>query len=162
MSGSVNKAILIGRAGKDPVIRTAQDGRKIATLSIATSDRWTDKASGERKEKTAWHSVVVFNEHLVKVVEQYVKKGVNLYVEGSIQTRKYSDQSGTERYVTEIVLQGFNATLTMLDSPKSENDGGYLRDDKPAAQSKPANGGGFGGAGAKPFDDEIPFAAEVR
>jgi single-strand DNA-binding protein len=163
MAGSVNKVILVGNMGRDPEIRTTQGGQKIANLRIATSESWKDKNSGERKEKTEWHSVVCFNEHLVRVIEQYVKKGAKVYVEGSLQTRKWQDQAGNDRYSTEVVLQAFNGTLTILDSPKSESDGGYLRDDKPAAQSKPANGGGgFGGAGAKPFDDEIPFAAEVR
>lgn len=119
MAGSVNKAILIGNLGKDPEIRRTQDGRPIANLSIATSETWRDKSSGERKEKTEWHRVVVFSEGLCKVAEQYLKKGSKIYVEGSIQTRKWTDQSGVEKYSTEIVLNGFNAVLTILDSPRS-------------------------------------------
>lgn len=116
MSGSINKVILIGNLGADPEIRKTQDGRSIANLRIATSDSWRDKNSGERKEKTEWHRVVVFNEGLVKVIEQYVKKGAKLYIEGSLTTRKWVDQAGVEKYSTEIVLQGFNSVLTMLDS----------------------------------------------
>ncbi|MFF2320425.1 single-stranded DNA-binding protein [Agrobacterium sp. NPDC058088] len=115
MAGSVNKVILIGNVGADPEIRRTQDGRPIANLRIATSETWRDRNSGERKEKTEWHTVVVFNEGLCKVVEQYVKKGAKLYIEGQLQTRKWQDQTGNDRYSTEIVLQGFNSTLTMLD-----------------------------------------------
>jgi len=115
MAGSVNKVILIGNVGADPELRRTQDGRPIANLRIATSETWRDRNSGERKEKTEWHTVVVFNEGLCKVVEQYVKKGAKLYIEGALQTRKWQDQSGNDRYSTEIVLQGFNSTLTMLD-----------------------------------------------
>ena len=115
MAGSVNKVILIGNVGADPEIRRTQDGRPIANLRIATSESWRDRNSGERKEKTEWHTVVVFNEGLCKVVEQYVKKGAKLYIEGQLQTRKWQDQTGNDRYSTEIVLQGFNSTLTMLD-----------------------------------------------
>ena len=114
MAGSVNKVILVGNLGKDPEIRRTQDGRPIANLSVATSESWRDKATGERKEKTEWHRVVIFNEGLCKVVEQYLKKGAKVYVEGALQTRKWTDQSGGDRYSTEIVLQGFNSTLTML------------------------------------------------
>lgn len=115
MAGSVNKVILIGNVGADPEIRRTQDGRPIANLRIATSETWRDRNSGERKEKTEWHTVVVFNEGLCKVVEQYVKKGAKLYIEGQLQTRKWQDQTGNDRYSTEVVLQGFNSTLTMLD-----------------------------------------------
>ncbi len=115
MAGSVNKVILIGNVGADPEIRRTQDGRPIANLRIATSETWRDRNSGERREKTEWHTVVVFNEGLCKVVEQYVKKGAKLYIEGALQTRKWQDQTGNDRYSTEIVLQGFNSTLTMLD-----------------------------------------------
>ena len=115
MAGSVNKVILVGNVGKDPEIRRTQDGRPIANLSLATSETWRDKATGERKEKTEWHRVVIFSEPLCKVVEQYVKKGSKLYIEGALQTRKWTDQSGAEKYSTEVVLQGFNGTLTMLD-----------------------------------------------
>jgi single-strand DNA-binding protein len=116
MAGSVNKVILVGNVGKDPEIRRTQDGRPIANINIATSESWRDKNSGERKEKTEWHRVVIFNENLCKVVEQYVKKGAKLYIEGQLQTRKWTDQAGVEKFSTEVVLQGFNGTLTMLDS----------------------------------------------
>lgn len=132
MSGSVNKVILIGNVGADPEIRRTQDGRPIANLRIATSESWRDRNTGERKEKSEWHSVVVFNEGICKVVEQYVKKGSKLYVEGQLATRKWTDQTGNDRYSTEIVLQGFNSTLTLLDTPKgdgrqqSRNTGGEV------------------------------------
>src|SRR4051812_12029293 len=112
MSGSVNKAIILGNLGKDPEVRRTQSGTPVVTLSIATSESWRDKATGERKEKSEWHRVVVFSEGLCKVAEQYLKKGSKVYVEGAIQTRKWTDQSGVEKYSTEIVLQGFNSTLT--------------------------------------------------
>ncbi|WP_414634535.1 single-stranded DNA-binding protein [Sinorhizobium meliloti] len=120
MAGSVNKVILIGNVGADPEIRRTQDGRPIANLRIATSETWRDRNSGERREKTEWHTVVVFNEGLCKVVEQYVKKGAKLYIEGQLQTRKWQDQTGNDRYSTEVVLQGFNSTLTMLDGRGGE------------------------------------------
>src|SRR6266576_1055834 len=115
MAGSINKVILVGNLGKDPEIRRTQDGRPIANLSVATSDTWRDKATGERREKTEWHRVVIFNEGLCRVVEQYLKKGSKIYLEGQLQTRKWQDQSGQDRYSTEVVLQGFNSQLTMLD-----------------------------------------------
>ena len=115
MAGSVNKVILIGNVGADPEIKRTQDGRPIANIRLATSESWRDKNSGERKEKTEWHRVVVFSEGLCKVVESYVKKGSKLYIEGQLQTRKWQDQSGADRYSTEVVLQGFNSVLTMLD-----------------------------------------------
>lgn len=127
MAGSVNKAILVGNVGADPEIRRLQNGNAIANLRIATSEQWRDKNTGERKERTEWHSVVVVTEGLVKVVEQYVKKGAKLYIEGQLQTRKWQDQSGNDRYSTEIILQGFNAVLTMLDGPG----------DKPQQQTAP-------------------------
>src|SRR5207244_8776488 len=114
MAGSVNKVILVGNLGKDPEIRRTQDGRPIANLSIATSETWRDKGTGERKEKTEWHRVVIFSEPLCKIVEQYLKKGAKVYIEGALQTRKWTEQSGVEKYSTEVVLQGFNSTLTML------------------------------------------------
>lgn len=117
MAGSVNKVILVGNLGADPEIRHTQDGRAIANLRIATSESWKDKSSGERKEKTEWHRVVIFNEGLCKVAEQYLKKGSKVYIEGALQTRKWTDKDGVEKYSTEIVLQGFNSTLTMLDKP---------------------------------------------
>ena len=115
MAGSVNKVILIGNLGADPEIRRTQDGRPIANLRVATSESWRDKATGERKEKTEWHRVVIFSEGLCRVAEQYLKKGMKVYLEGQLQTRKWTDQQNIERYSTEIVLQGFNSTLTMLD-----------------------------------------------
>jgi single-strand DNA-binding protein len=159
MAGSVNKVILVGNLGKDPEIRRTQDGRPIANLSVATSETWRDKATGERKEKTEWHRVVIFNEGLAKVAEQYLKKGAKVYLEGQLQTRKWTDQSGAEKYTTEVVLQGFNSNLTMLDG---RGGGGGFADDA---------GGDFGGGSAQPaprravaagarnndMDDDIPF-----
>lgn len=141
MAGSVNKVILIGNVGADPEIRRTQDGRAIANLRIATSEQWRDRNSGERREKTEWHNVVVFNEGLTKVVEQYVKKGAKLYIEGALQTRKWQDQNGNDRYSTEIVLQGFNSTLTMLDG---RGEGGGDRGGYGGGRSN-AGGGDFGG-----------------
>jgi single-strand DNA-binding protein len=175
MAGSVNKVILVGNVGKDPEIRRTQDGRPIANLSLATSETWRDKATGERKEKTEWHRVVIFSEPLCKVVEQYVKKGSKLYVEGALQTRKWTDNSGAEKYSTEVVIQGFNGSLTMLDGGRGASAGGGMQD-----SASDYDGGGFGsgggygggdskrasksGAGAsskpafdKALDDEIPF-----
>ena len=119
MSGSVNKVILIGNLGRDPEIRRTQDGKPIANLNIATSETWRDKTTGERKEKTEWHRVVVFNEGLCKIVEQYIKKGSKVYLEGQLQTRKWTDKDGAEKYSTEIVLQGFGGVLTMLGDKAS-------------------------------------------
>ena len=124
MVGSVNKVILIGNLGKDPEIRRTQDGRPIANLTIATSESWRDKTSGERKEKTEWHRVVIFSEGLCKIAEQYLKKGSKVYLEGSLQTRKWQDKDGADKYSTEVVLQGFNSTLTMLDGPGKKDDAG--------------------------------------
>lgn len=158
MVGSVNKVILIGHCGKDPEIRRTQDGRPIANLSIATSDTWRDKQTGERKEKTEWHRVVVFSEPLCKIIEQYVKKGAKLYIEGALQTRKWTDQSGAEKYSTEVVIQGFNGTLTMLGSPNIPNGS-----DESSADREPERKTGARDAdGKRPFDDrvyddEIPF-----
>ena len=129
MAGSVNKVILVGNVGKDPEIRRTQDGRPIANLRIATSESWRDKTTGERREKTEWHSVVVFNEGLCRVVEQYVKKGAKLYIEGALQTRKWQGQDGQDRYSTEVVLQGFNSVLTMLDARGGGAQAGTLEDD---------------------------------
>ncbi len=129
MAGSVNKVILVGNLGKDPEIRRTQDGRPIANLSIATSDTWRDKATGERKEKTEWHRVVIFSEPLCKIVEQYLKKGAKVYIEGALQTRKWTDQSGVEKYSTEVVLQGFNSTLTMLDGRSGGGGGNFGSDE---------------------------------
>ncbi|XAI95138.1 hypothetical protein [Microcystis phage Mwe-JY13] len=139
----LNRVQLIGHIGADPEIRRTQSGSPIANLRLATSESWRDKNTGERKEKTEWHTIAVFNEGLCGVIEKYVKKGSKLYIEGQLQTRKWQDQSGNDRYTTEIVLQGFNGNLVMLDGKR---DG----DDKPAGDSKPASGGSA-------FDDEIPF-----
>jgi len=132
MSGSVNKVILVGRCGKDPEIRRMTNGEPVVTLSVATSETWKDRASGERKEKTEWHRVVIFNEHIAKVAEQYVRKGSHVYVEGSLQTRKWTDKDGAEKYSTEVVLQKFKGDLVLLDG----------KGEKPAGQQ---------------MDDEIPF-----
>ncbi|MEM8573591.1 MAG: single-stranded DNA-binding protein [Pseudomonadota bacterium] len=153
MAGSVNKVILIGNLGADPEVRHTQDGRPIVNLRLATTDSWRDKNSGERREKTEWHRVVIFSEGLARVAEQYLRKGSKVYVEGALQTRKWEDQSGQERYTTEVVLQGFNSTLTMLDSRQqgggmSEGGGGDF------GRTKPLIGGG---SFNKELDDEIPF-----
>src|ERR1700692_602751 len=124
MAGSVNKVILVGNLGRDPEIRSTQDGTKVANLSLATSESWRDKNTGERKERTEWHRVVIFNERLVDVVEKYVKKGSKLYIEGALQTRKWTDNAGTEKYTTEVVLQRFRGELTMLDGRGGGGGGG--------------------------------------
>jgi len=158
MAGSVNKVILVGNLGFDPEIRTLNSGDRVANLRLATSESWRDKQSGERKEKTEWHRVVIFNDNLVKVAEQYLRKGSQVYIEGSLQTRKWTDQSGAEKYSTEIVLQKFRGELTMLGGRgggAEEGGGDY---------SGGFSGGGGGGrtqpSGPKedfPLDDEIPF-----
>jgi len=125
MAGSVNKVILIGNLGKDPEIHATKDGREIANLSVATSESWKDKATGERKERTEWHRVVIFNEGLVRVAKEYLKKGAKIYVEGQLQTRKWVDKDGADKYSTEVVLQGFGSTLTMLDGAKSGGVSGH-------------------------------------
>ena len=159
MAGSVNKVILVGNLGKDPEIRRTQDGRPIANLSVATSETWRDKATGERKEKTEWHRVVIFNEGLCKIAEQYLKKGAKVYIEGQLQTRKWTDQSGVEKYSTEVVLQGFNSTLTMLEG--RGGGGGYAEEggqdfgsSSPAPRRVAAGGGGRGNSD---MNDDIPF-----
>jgi single-strand DNA-binding protein len=157
MAGSVNKVILVGNLGADPEIRHTQDGRPIVNLRVATSDSWRDKATGERREKTEWHRVVIFNEGLARIAEQYLKKGSKVYLEGSLQTRKWEDQSGQERYTTEVVLQGFNSQLTMLDGRQRDGMGeGSSGGD--FGRAKPLGSGGGGGASFnKELDDEIPF-----
>jgi len=160
MAGSVNKVILVGNLGADPEIRTLNSGDRVANLRVATSETWRDRTSGERKERTEWHRVVIFNDNLVKVVENYLKKGAKVYIEGAIQTRKWTDQSGQEKYSTEIVLQKFRGELTMLDGRGDAAGGG---DDDYAGGG--ASGGGFQRAqpsGPKEsftadLDDEIPF-----
>lgn len=168
MAGSVNKVILVGNLGKDPEIRRTQDGRPIANFSIATSDTWRDKNTGERREKTEWHRIVCFNEGLCKVIENYVKKGSKVYIEGQLQTRKWQDQSGNDKYTTEVVLQGFNGNLTMLDSRNSGEgnfggggggggDYGAQPVDNGGMGGGSQGGGGQGGGMGGGMDDEIPF-----
>jgi single-strand DNA-binding protein len=162
MAGSVNKVILIGNLGADPEIRRTQDGRPIANLRVATSESWRDKTTGERKEKTEWHRVVIFNEGLCKIVEQYLKKGSKVYLEGALQTRKWQDKDGQDRYSTEVVLQGFNSQLTMLDTRggggASADSGDDFGSSGPsvARERKPAMAGAGGGK-RDDMDDEIPF-----
>ena len=163
MAGSVNKVILVGNLGKDPEIRRTQDGRPIANLSVATSETWRDKATGERKEKTEWHRVVIFNEGLAKVAEQYLKKGSKVYVEGALQTRKWTDQSGVEKYSTEVVLQGFNSNLTMLDGRGGgggsfgEEPGGDFGSSGPVSSAPRRAVAAGGGSRNSDMDDDIPF-----
>ncbi len=166
MAGSVNKVILIGNLGADPEIRRTQDGRPIANLRVATSESWRDKTTGERKEKTEWHRVVVFNEGLCKIIEQYLKKGSKVYLEGALQTRKWQDKEGQDRYSTEVVLQGFNSQLTMLDTRGGGGGGGAAADNADGDFGSAGPSGGSSGA-RKPamaaagkrddMDDEIPF-----
>jgi single-strand DNA-binding protein len=166
VAGSVNKVILIGNLGKDPEIRSMQNGGKVCNLSIATSENWKDKATGERREKTEWHRVVIFNENLSQVAERYLKKGSKVYIEGQIETRKWADQSGQERYSTEIVLRQFRGELTLLDSRDGAGggasygggmSGGDEYGEAPRPSPQPATGGGLGSRPAADLDDEIPF-----
>ncbi len=164
MAGSVNKVILVGNLGKDPEVRRLNSGDQVVNFTLATSENWRDKNSGERKEKTEWHNVVIFNENLGKVVEQYCKKGSKVYVEGQLQTRKWQDKDGNDRYTTEVVLQRFRGELTLLNS----RGGGGDRDSFPeegaprsssfnraaASERRPALSGG---GGASEIDDDIPF-----
>jgi single-strand DNA-binding protein len=168
MAGSVNKVILVGNLGKDPDVRRLNSGDQVVSFSVATSETWRDKASGERKERTEWHNVVIFNENLAKVAEQYCKKGTKVYIEGQLQTRKWQDQSGADRYTTEVVLQRFRGEMQLLDS---RGGGGEGRDSFPdegaprssgfnratTSERRPALSGGASGAGAGPIDDDIPF-----
>ena len=172
MAGSVNKVILIGNLGKDPEVRRMQNGNPVVNLTVATSDTWRDKATGERKEKTEWHRVVIFSEGLAKVAEQYLKKGAKVYLEGALQTRKWTDPQGVEKYSTEIVLQGFNSTLTMLDGKAGggagagggDSYGGDMGGDfgsgspssAPPRRAAVAASSGGGGRGSD-MDDDIPF-----
>ena len=167
MAGSVNKVVLIGNLGRDPEIRTTQDGREIANITIATSESWKDKNTGEKREKTEWHRVVIFSSGLVNVVKNYLKKGSKVYLEGSLQTRKWQDQTGADRYSTEVVLQNFNSTLVMLDGRSGGSDGGFS-DNGGSSYNPPANDGGQYGSSSSPssnaapavaeeLDDEIPF-----
>jgi single-strand DNA-binding protein len=181
MAGSVNKVILIGNLGRDPEVRSFQNGGKVCNLRIATSENWKDKNTGERREKTEWHSVAIFNDGLVRIAEQYLKKGSKVYIEGQLQTRKWQDQSGADRYSTEVVLQGFGGTLTMLDGRDGGGGGGGGGYDQGGGGNFGQGGGGGydqggggnfgqgggggnqgggnqgGGGGARDLDDEIPF-----
>jgi len=164
MAGSVNKVTLVGNLGRDPEIRSLQDGNKVANLSVATSESWKDKSSGERRERTEWHRVVIFNERLVDVVEKYLKKGAKVYLEGALQTRKWTDQSGAEKYTTEVVLQRFRGELVMLDGRSGGGGGGENAmsesGDEGGFSSGPSSRGGSSGGGRAPasdLDDDIPF-----
>ena len=148
MAGSVNKVILIGNLGADPETRTFQNGGKVCNLRIATSESWKDKASGERKERTEWHAVAIFSEPLAKIAEQYLRKGSKVYLEGQLETRKWQDQSGNDRYSTEVVLRPFNSALTLLDG---RGDG------QPSEQRQEPTGGGRPGGGYDDLDDDLPF-----
>jgi single-strand DNA-binding protein len=171
MAGSVNKVILVGNLGKDPEIRTTNDGTKVAQLSVATSENWKDRASGERRERTEWHRVVIFNENLVNVCERFLRKGAKVYLEGALQTRKWTDNSGQEKYTTEVVLQRYRGELTMLDGRQGGGAGGGEGEFDEGGYGGGAGGGyggarssGGGGGGRAPappsnqdLDDEIPF-----
>lgn len=162
MAGSINKVILVGNLGRDPEIRTTQNGMKVANIRIATSERWKDRNSGEMQERTEWHSVAIFNEHLVGVAERFLKKGSKVYVEGQLQTRKWTDQQGQERYTTEIVLNRFRGDLQMLDSRGGDGGGSYGggSNDSSSGGGDYGGGGGGGGGGGRSrddLDDEIPF-----
>ncbi len=170
MAGSVNKVILVGNLGKDPEVRTTQDGSKIVSFTLATSETWNDRGSGERKERTEWHRVVVFNDRIGEVAEKYLRKGRKVYVEGALQTRKWTDQAGQERYTTEVVIGRFRGELVLIDSNRGEDagegggGGGYRAERAPVSR---AGGGGGGGGGApswdaprgggQDLDDEVPF-----
>lgn len=162
MAGSVNKVILIGNLGQDPEVKTFGNGGQVCNLSIATSESWKDKNTGERKDKTEWHRVVIFNENLIKVAQNYLKKGSKIYIEGSLQTRKWTDQSGQDKYSTEVVLQRYRGELTMLDS-RSEGGGGYGGGQGGGNYNQDTNQGGGAPSGGAPsggvgdLDDEIPF-----
>ncbi len=166
MAGSVNKVILIGNLGRDPEIRSFQNGGKVANLRIATSENWKDRNTGERRERTEWHSVAIMSEGLVNVVERFLKKGSKVYIEGQLETRKWQDQSGQERYTTEVVLRNFGGTLVMLDGRGeggggqgggSYGGGGYGGGSGGYDDRGPSGGGGQPGGGRADFDDEIPF-----
>ena len=164
MAGSVNKVILVGNLGKDPEVRRMTSGEPVVNLSIATSETWRDKASGERKEKTEWHRVVIFNKNLAEVAEKYLKKGAKVYVEGQLQTRKWTDKDGAEKYSTEVVLQNFRGELTMLDGRFGGGGGSFGSDDTGGdfssggpASSAPRRAVAAGGARNSDMDDDIPF-----
>ena len=152
MAGSVNKVILVGNLGRDPEVRTFQNGGKVCNLRIATSETWKDRNTGERRERTEWHSVAIYSEPLVRIAEQYLRKGSKVYIEGQLETRKWQDQSGQDRYTTEIVLRPYRGELTLLDS---RADAGGNGGGGPAPE--PQGGGGYGGPAPSDLDDEIPF-----
>ena len=161
----VNKAIIVGNLGRDPEARNMPSGGKVVTFSVATSENWNDKASGERKEKTQWHRIAIFNERLGEIAEKYLKKGSKVYLEGQIETRKYTDKDGQERQTTEVVLGRFNGTLTLLDGRNEGGGGGGYGGggggddygDRPAARRSPAPSSGGGRGGSTDLDDDIPF-----
>ena len=162
MAGSVNKVILVGNLGRDPEARSMQDGGQVVNLSVATSESWRDKASGERKEKTEWHRVVIFNDNLGKIATQYLRKGSKVYIEGQLQTRKWTDKDGNEKYSTEVVIGRFNGALTLLDSKGSGGGASDDSADEAPARSAGGGGGGGGGRGARApargdLNDDIPF-----
>jgi single-strand DNA-binding protein len=167
MAGSVNKVILVGNLGRDPEVRTFQNGGKVVNLRIATSETWKDRTSGERKERTEWHSVAIFNENIARVAEQYLKKGSKVYIEGQLETRKWQDQSGQDRYTTEVVLRPYRGELTLLEGREGGGGGGgygsdpmgggYGGDDDRALAPARSGGSGSGGGRSSDLDDDIPF-----
>ncbi len=157
MAGSVNKVILVGNLGKDPEIRTFQNGGRVASFSLATSESWKDKATGEKKDKTEWHRVSVFNEHLIGVVERYLKKGAKVYIEGQLETRKWTDKEGQEKYTTEVILPRFRGELTMLDGKGGSAGMSIGNDDGAPAFGPSAGAGGGSSSSAMELDDSIPF-----
>ena len=154
MAGSVNKVILVGNLGRDPEVRNTQNGDPIVNMSLATSESWKDRTTGERRERTEWHRVVIFNENLGRIAQQYLRKGSKVYIEGQLQTRKWQDQSGQEKYSTEVVLQRFRGELTMLDS-RGDSSGGF--GDSGSGGFSDSTGGDFAGGSGGDLDDEIPF-----
>ncbi len=162
MAGSVNKVILVGNLGRDPEVRTLNNGGKVVQLNLATSETWRDKQSGDRQERTEWHKVVIFNENLADVAERFLRKGSKVYVEGQLQTRKYTDKDGAEKYTTEVVLQRYRGELTMLDGKgegggAAAGSGGFGAREDSYAGGGSSSGGGGGRGGASDLDDEIPF-----
>ena len=155
MVGSVNIVILLGNLGRDPEIRSLQTGNKMATFSVATSKRWKDKSTQEQKDKTSWHNIVIFGEGLVNIVEKYVKKGSKVYLEGELNTRKYQDKNGDDRYTTEVVLQGFNCNLTLLDSRSSSNQSQNTIEDQSSVDENSKKS--INNQESDPLDDDIPF-----
>ncbi len=154
MAGSVNKVILVGNLGRDPEVRNTQNGDPIVNMSLATSESWKDRTTGERRERTEWHRVVIFNENLGRIAQQYLRKGSKVYIEGQLQTRKWQDQSGQDKYSTEVVLQRFRGELTMLDS-RADNSGSF--GDSGSGGFSDSTGGDFGSSSGGDLDDEIPF-----